>query len=74
MYSFSIVRLRGSTWAFGFDEILVGSVTATGVGRVWAAVSAATVLMMITIANRTHRRMTRNLKGGTSKIKSRKLN
>jgi len=72
MYSFSMVRLRGSTWALGFDEIFLGSVTATGVGKVWAAHSATTALMMITIANRAHR--TRNLKGKTSKRRVEGLN
>src|SRR5580658_6298515 len=46
-----MARLRGSTCAFGFEAICLGSVTAWGVGRVWAmAVSATTVLMNMTIA------------------------
>jgi hypothetical protein len=52
IYSFSMVRLRGSTCALGLEEIFVGSVTACGAGRVWAAVSARMVLMNMTIANR----------------------
>src|SRR5580658_4856876 len=47
-----MVRLRGSTCALGLDAICFGSMTAWGVGKVWAAaVSATTVLMSMTIAN-----------------------
>src|ERR1700729_1135780 len=53
-----MVRLRGSTWALGFESICLGSVTATGAARVWAAtVSVTTVLMSMTIANETKVRM-----------------
>ena len=53
-----MVRLRGSTSALGLDAICLGSVTALGVGRVWAAmVSARTVLINMTIANEIEMRM-----------------
>ena len=66
MYSFSMVRLRGSTCAFGFEEICFGSVTACGAGKVWAAVSPTKVLMTVlinmTIAKSAQRRMAQILK------------
>src|SRR5271169_3515735 len=52
-----MVRLRGSTWALGLEEIFLGSVTAWDSGRVWAAVSATTVLMNMTIAKRVNGRI-----------------
>jgi hypothetical protein len=61
IYSFSMVRLRGSTSALGLDEIFFGSVTASGWGKVWAAISVTTVLITMTIANRAPKRMTRDL-------------
>jgi len=63
MYSISIVRLRGSTCALGFDEIFFGSVIADGAGEVWAA----TVHITMTMANSAHKRMTQKLKCGTLK-------
>jgi hypothetical protein len=50
MYSFSMVIPRGSTCAFGFDEISLGSVVACGATRVCAtAVSLTTELITTTI-------------------------
>src|SRR5271170_6377313 len=58
MYSFSTVRLRGSTCALGLEAICLGSVTDCGAGKVWAvAVSVTTVLMSMTIAKSTRVRM-----------------
>src|SRR5579864_9500332 len=76
MYSFSMVRLRGSTCALGLEAICLGSVIACGVGRVWAVtVSARTVLMSMTITKRSKVRMeleprkwTRNLKCSIYKV------
>src|ERR1700704_3704352 len=50
MKSFSMVKLRGSTCALGLEAICLGSVTAWGEGRVWAAVSMTAVLINMTIA------------------------
>ena len=55
--SLSIVRVRGSTCALGFEEICLGSVTACGAGKVWAAASETTVLIRTTIAKGTRVRM-----------------
>src|SRR5579863_2021413 len=44
-----MVRLRGSTCAFGFEAIFLGSVTACGTGSVCPTLSTTKVLMKMTI-------------------------
>ena len=51
----------------GLGGDLLGSVTACGAGKVWAAVSATTVLISMTIAKSAQRRMARILKGKVKK-------
>src|SRR5258707_15676851 len=67
-----MVSLRGSTCAFGFDAICLGSVTACGAGRVWAeTASVTTVLIQMTIAKSARKRMGGNLESLVKKKTSR---
>src|SRR6202453_3760776 len=73
MYSFSMVRLRGSTSAFGLLATCLGSVMASGAGRVCAErVSTATVVIRMTIANEMKERMEVG-RGLSSKQKSSRM-